>query len=64
MSSKPLNVLAVVGSLHSDSVTRVVVNHAAARLKAEGCVVDVLDLEKESLPLYNPDTAEAQPAFA
>jgi NAD(P)H-dependent FMN reductase len=26
--------------------------------------VDVLDLGKESLLLYNPDTAEAQPSFA
>jgi NAD(P)H-dependent FMN reductase len=64
MSSQPLNVLAVIGSLHSDSVTRVVVNHAAAQLKAAGCAVDVLDLEKEPLPLYNPDTAESQPAHA
>lgn len=64
MSDKPLNVLAVVGSLHSDSITRVVVNHAAERLRADGCAVDVLDLEKEPLPLYNPDTAEDQPAFA
>jgi NAD(P)H-dependent FMN reductase len=63
MSSQPLNVLAVIGSLHSDSVTRVVVNHAAARLKADGCAVDVLDLEKEPLPLYNPDTADGQPLF-
>ncbi|MCU0785211.1 MAG: NAD(P)H-dependent oxidoreductase [Verrucomicrobia bacterium] len=63
MSSQPLNVLAVVGSLHSDSVTRVVVNHAAARLKAAGCAVDVLDLGKAALPLYNPDTAKDQPGF-
>lgn len=64
MSDKPLNVLAVIGSLHSESVTRVVVNHAAERLRADGCAVDVLDLEKEPLPLYNPDTAEDQSAFA
>jgi FMN reductase len=64
MSSQPLNVLAVIGSLHSDSVTRVVVRHAAERLRADGCAVDVLDLEKEPLPLYNPDSAEDQPGFA
>jgi NAD(P)H-dependent FMN reductase len=63
MSDKPLNVLAVIGSLHSDSVTRVVVRHAAERLRADGCAVDVLDLEREPLPLYNPDTAEGQPLF-
>ena len=64
MSNQPLNVLAVVGSLHNDSVTRFVVNHVAAQLKAAGCNVDVLDLHKEPLPLYNPDTAEDQPGFA
>ena len=64
MSEQVLNVLAVVGSLHNDSVTRVVINHIAAGLKAAGCVVDVLDLHKEPLPLYNPDTAEDQPWFA
>jgi NAD(P)H-dependent FMN reductase len=63
MPDKPLNVLAVVGSLHSDSVTRVVINQAAERLRGAGCHVDVLDLENEPLPLYNPDTAEEQPLF-
>jgi NAD(P)H-dependent FMN reductase len=64
MSEQPLNVLAVVGSLHQTSVTRVVVNQAAAQLRAAGCVVDVLDLDQEPLPLYDPDTAEDQPGFA
>ncbi len=64
MSSQPLNVLAVIGSLRGDSVTRVVVTHVVARLKAGGCAVDVLDLEKEPLSFYHPDTAEAQPGFA
>ena len=63
MSNQTLNVLAVVGSLHSDSVTRAVISHVAERLRAEGCAVDVLDLAKEALPLYNPDTAEDQPGF-
>jgi NAD(P)H-dependent FMN reductase len=61
MPEAPLRVLAVVGSLHSASVTRTVVNHVAARLAADGCAVDVLDLDKEPLPLYDPDTAEDQP---
>ena len=64
MSDQPLNVLAVIGSLHGDSVTRVVINHAVARLKTEGCAVDVLDLGKEAMLLYNPDSAEEQPGFA
>jgi FMN reductase len=63
MSDEPLNVLAVVGSLHRESVTRTVVQHVADQLRAAGCAVDVLDLDKEPLPLYNPDTAEDQSGF-
>ena len=63
MSDQPLNVLAVVGSLHADSVTRVVVNHIAERLRVTGCMVDLLDLGKEPQPLYNPDSAEDQIGF-
>ena len=63
MSEPPLNILAVVGSLHRDSVTRTVVGHVAQRLRAEGCAVDVLDLEKEPLALYNPDTAHDLPGY-
>ena len=57
MSDQPLQVLAVAGRLHRRSVTRAVVQHVAKRLKAEGCIGDVLDFETEPLPLYNPDTA-------
>src|SRR6266566_7962906 len=63
MSDQPLQVLAVAGSLHRTSVTRAVVQHVAKRLKAEGCIVDVLDFETEPLPLYNPDTAYHAPGF-
>ena len=63
MSNQPLDVLAVIGSLHGTSVTRTVVAHIADQLKAAGCAVDVLDLAKEQLPLYNPDTAEDQASF-
>ena len=63
MSDKPLNILAVVGSLHGDSVTRVVIQQIADQLRAAGCAVDLLDLGKEPLPLYNPDSAEDQPSF-
>jgi NAD(P)H-dependent FMN reductase len=52
-----LRVLAVAGSLNSQSVTRVAVGEAARQLAALGCEVDLLDLLQESLPLYNPDTA-------
>jgi NAD(P)H-dependent FMN reductase len=60
----PLHILAVIGSLHRDSVTRAVVGYLAARLRADGCSVDVLDLEKEPLALYNPDTSHDSPGYA
>ena len=64
MSDQPLHVLAVVGSLHKDSVTRVVIRHAARQLEAHNCVVDILDFEQEPLALYNPDTAHESPAYS
>ena len=64
MAETSLNVLAVVGSLNRESVTRVVVGHVARQLEAAGCVVDVLDFEKEPLALYNPDTAHDSPGYA
>jgi NAD(P)H-dependent FMN reductase len=63
MSEQPLNVLAVVGSLQRDSITRVVVQHVVRELEAAGCAVDVLDFQKEPLALYNPDTAHDQPGY-
>jgi NAD(P)H-dependent FMN reductase len=59
----PLRVLAVAGSLNRDSVTRVVVAEAARRLRERGCDVDVLDFEKDPLPLYNPNTSYDAPSF-
>jgi FMN reductase len=64
MSEQSLNVLCVIGSLSETSVTRVVLNAIADQLRSAGCAVDVLDLDKESLPLYDPDTADEQPHFA
>ena len=61
--SQPLHILAVVGSLRRNSVTRVVVTHAAERLRVDGCTVDLLDLNAEPLPLYHPDTAYSAPTF-
>ncbi len=57
MSEEPLRILAVIGSLHRNSVTRIVIQHVAGRLKESGAVVDILDFEDEPLALYNPDTA-------
>jgi len=64
MSAAPLSILAVVGSLQRDSVTRVVVRHVAHQLEAAGCAVDVLDFDKEPLALYNPDTTHDMPGYA
>jgi FMN reductase len=64
MSEPALKILAVVGSLHRGSVTRVVVHHAARQLQADGCAVDILDFEREPLALYNPETAHTGPEFA
>jgi len=64
MSENKLAVLAVIGSMNQNSVTRTVVTAAAEKLRAAGCAVDVLDLLNESLPLYNPDTAYEQPGFS
>ena len=64
MSEPPLHVLAVVGSLHKDSVCRTVIRHAAQQLQAHDCVVDILDFDQEPLALYNPDTAHEGPAYA
>lgn len=64
MSDQPLNVLAVVGSLNRNSVTRVVIHQAAERLRARGCAVDVLDLLVEPLPIYSPNLTSDAPAVA
>jgi FMN reductase len=52
-----LQVLAVVGSLNRASVTRIVVNDVAEKLRERGCVVDVLDFFAEPLALFNPESA-------
>ncbi len=63
MSEPKLKILAVVGSTHERSVTRVVIGHVAEELRRHGCEVDVLDLFQEPLPLFNVETAYSQPAF-
>jgi NAD(P)H-dependent FMN reductase len=63
MSEPPVQVLSVVGSLRRESVTRTVVLDLDRRLKTEHCATDVVDLSAESLPLYNPDTAEDRADF-
>jgi FMN reductase len=61
MSQEKLHVLAVAGSLNKNSVTSVVIEHTAELLRGRGCSVDILDLRKEPLPLFNPEeTYQAQ----
>jgi FMN reductase len=64
MSKRPLNILAVVGSLHRDSVTRCVIRTVGSQFETAGCSVDILDLEKEPMAVYNPDTAHDGPVYA
>ena len=64
MPDSPLKILAVIGSLHRDSVTRIVVAHVAEKFRAEKCSVDMLDFEKEPLALYNPDVSHSSPGYA
>jgi NAD(P)H-dependent FMN reductase len=59
-----LHVLGVVGSLNQNSVTRVVVRHAAEALRARGCAVDVFDPVMEQLPLFNPDSSYTAAGYA
>ncbi len=57
MANDKLKVLAVVGSLHNASIVRTVLVHVAEKFQASGCEVDILDFQKEPLPLFNPDTS-------
>jgi len=64
MVVEPLNILAVVGSLQKNSITRVVIHHVAHQLQQTLCNIDLLDFLKEPLALYNPDTAHDLPGYA
>jgi FMN reductase len=64
MAETQLNILAVIGSLHRESVTRSVMNYVAEKIRDAGSAVDVLDFEKEPLALYNPDVAYDLPGYA
>jgi FMN reductase len=63
-SPAALHILAVVGTLTRDSALSAVVGHAMKDWQAAGCSVDVLDLEKEPLALFNPDLTRTQPGYA
>src|SRR2546422_919151 len=63
MSEAALNVMAVVGSLNKNAVTRCVTLQVAEQLKAAGVTVDLLDLLGEPLALFNPDSAHQAEGF-
>jgi NAD(P)H-dependent FMN reductase len=59
-----LRVIAVVGTLQRDSSSSVVIQHVAQQLEQAGCSVDVIDLKKEPLALFDPDTAYTLPTYS
>jgi len=63
MPEIPLKVLAVSGSPRQNSLTRAVIQEVARELTAQNCIVDVLDLQAEPLPLFNPDISHAAAGF-
>jgi NAD(P)H-dependent FMN reductase len=58
-----LQILVVAGSLNDRSSTRVVTRHAAQAWREQGAAVDELDLAKEPLALFDPDTAYKTAAY-
>jgi NAD(P)H-dependent FMN reductase len=64
MLDHKLQVLAVAGSLNQNSITAVVIHDIATRLAARNCLVDVLDMRKEQLELFNPESTYSSPYFA
>jgi FMN reductase len=61
--TESLHILAVVGSLNTNSVTRAVVRQIAEELRAGGATVDVLDLVDEPMALFNPDSSHRHDSF-
>jgi len=57
MMDSTLKVLAVIGSMRSNSVTRAAIQETANRLSHHGCTVDILDLRETPLAPYNPETS-------
>jgi NAD(P)H-dependent FMN reductase len=63
MLDNKLQVLAVAGSLGQNSVTALVINHMAGELARRNCLVDVLDLRKERLDLFDPEASHKATYF-
>ncbi len=52
--------LGVVGSLNSESLSRLAVRHVLEQAKASGAEVRVLDLRDHPLPMFDPDSREGK----
>src|SRR3954470_778563 len=52
-----LNILVVAGSLNDRSATRSVTKIVAEEWRKQGCAVDEVDLAKETLALFDPDSS-------
>lgn len=63
MTEPALKVLCVVGTSAAKSATHTVIGHIARRLRALGADVDVFDLNKEPLLLFNPESSYAAHEF-
>src|SRR5688572_28784173 len=64
MLDSKLQVLAVVGSLNQNSVTRAVIHYVGDALQGKGCGVDIFDPMKEQLGLFNPDSSYTGASYA
>jgi len=64
MADHPLHILVVVGSPARKSSTRIVLKEVANDLTAAGCEVDILDFQKEPLPLFTPETSYQADVYA
>ena len=64
MSVDTCNVLLVIGSLHKNSVTRIVIKQLAKNLSMDACKVNTLDFLEKPMPLFNPDTVYHQDYYA
>ena len=63
MSDSQLRILAVVGTLQSNSALCTVIEHAARGFQAAGCLVDIMDLKKEPLALFDPESSHSLPGY-
>lgn len=62
--TEELRVVAVVGTLQRDSATFTVVQHVTQQLEQTGCAVDVVDLRKEPLAIFDPEAAHTLPSYS